>query len=167
MITDLDRADRSGARAPEDPVAFVAEAQRMTNERDVDAVMTVYGPDPVLELVTEGAVERHAGAPEIRSAWSMLLGVFERRGVLVEKTVIAIDDGVIVNGWKSVGAGPAMRGLEVWAFDDGARVVRHLAHTFIDVKPAASWHAQARVLLSAPRLALALGSARRGAERKS
>ena len=167
MITDLDRTTRAAARVPENPAQFVAEAQRMTNERDVDAVMTVYGPHPVLQLVTEGAVERHAGTHEIRSAWSTLLGVFERRDVLVEKTVIAVDDGVIVNGWESVVAGPAMRGLEVWAFDEGARVVRHLAHTFLDVKPATSWHAQSRVLISAPRLAVALGSARRRAGREA
>ena len=167
MITDLNRAARADSRLPDDPAQFVAEAQRMTNERDVDAVMGVYGPAPLLELVTEGAVEQHVGAPQIRAAWSMLLGVFERRGVLVEKTVIAIDDGVIVNGWESVGPGPSMRCLEVWAFGEDARVVRHLAHTFIDVKPADSWHARARVVISSPRLAAALGSARRRATKEA
>lgn len=162
MIGSLDRSGRRGACIPSDPEAFIVEAERITNQRDARAVMSVYGSLPVLEFVTEGALERHVGATEVLAAWTTLFDVFEGAGILISKTLIAAGDGVIVNGWESVAdSTSAIRGLEVWAFDESGDVERHLAHTFLQVKPASSWHAQARVAFSSPRLALALMSTRR------
>ncbi len=38
-----------------DPVAFVAEAERLTNSHDSVGAAAVYAPDARLELVTDGA----------------------------------------------------------------------------------------------------------------
>lgn len=152
------------ARLPGDIAAFVADAERVTNSHALEEILAVYAAEPVLEMVTEGASSRHEGTAAVRAAWTPLVEAFARERFAVRKTVIAAADGVLVNGWEgSSRRRTEMRGLEVWAFDDQSQVVRHLLHTFVDVRPAASWRARLRVLVASPGLALTLAAAERRA----
>src|SRR5204862_665104 len=56
-------------RLPDDPEGFVREAERITNEADLEAAVALYAPDGELESVTDGATEHYRGRAEITRAW--------------------------------------------------------------------------------------------------
>ncbi len=154
-------------RLPDDPAAFVAAAERLTNAHDAPGAAAVYAPDARLVLITNGAREEHHGRGAIERAWGVVLGAGERRGFRVRKTVVAVGGDTIVNRWEGeIGERADVHGTESWRFDADARVVEHQALTFLGVRPATSLAARLLVLAAAPRTALALLRAERRASRK-
>lgn len=144
--------------------AFVRGAERATNDHDAAAAAAVYADDAVLELVTDGLLERHEGRAAIERAWRVVLGAAGRRGLHVAKAIVAVDGDTIVNRWSGSFAGSSSCcGIESWRLDAEGRVVEHRLETFLAVRPKASLPGQLRVLLTAPRVALALKAAERAA----
>lgn len=146
----------SAGRLPEDPVAFVKEAERLTNIADADGAASVYAPDAVLESITDGAHERHEGREAVHGAWRVYMDVLRSRGFRLEKRFLVAADGVIVNEWSgTIGSGEPTRGIEVWRFDDGGRVRAHTMYSFLTVKESTHLAMRVRLLLNYPRTALA------------
>ncbi len=147
---------------PSDAAAFVAAAEHLTNTHDTVGTAAVYAPGAMLELVTDGAVELHRGTQEIADAWHTVLSAGARHGFTVRKTVVAADEDTIVNRWEGTfGSRQPCRGIESWRFDSAGLVAEHRAETFLRVRPAGAIRAQVRLLLGAPRVAIALARARR------
>ena len=137
-----------------DPAAFVAAAERATNDRDLAAVMGVYSPDAVLEAITDGTLEVHRGAEAIRAAWTAYLEVLAKGDFRLRKTFLAAGEEWITNRWEGTLAGQDARGLESWRFDAEGRVDRHLLYSFLNVKPSQEASVRLRMLVSYPRTAL-------------
>ncbi|GAA4802892.1 nuclear transport factor 2 family protein [Nocardioides caeni] len=149
-----------------DAVAFVAEAERLTNAHDAAGAARVYAEDASLELVTDGAVEWHHGRDAIERAWRIVLEAGGERGFAVTKTVVAASATTVVNRWEgSFGGGGACRGIESWTFGADGLVVEHRAETFLVVRAAATWRSRLRLLLGSPRVALAFARAERRLDR--
>jgi ketosteroid isomerase-like protein len=141
---------------PEDPVAFVKAAERMTNQGDVEATMAIYAPDATLESITDGAHERHVGTGAIRRAWQVYMGALTSRRFIITKTLRVAADGVIVNEWEGTIAGRTKtRGIERWTFDAEGRVSEHAMYTFLAVRPSSSLLQRLRMLSAYPRTAAA------------
>lgn len=140
-----------------DAVAFVSGAERAVNERDLEATVGVYAADADLSVVTDGALEDHRGSEAILHAWSAYLRVFAARGFHLQKTIVAANDGIVVNTWTgTLGGRTEAQGIEVWRFDDSGRVRQHRMYSFLNVKPSTSLLARARLALAYPLTALAL-----------
>lgn len=149
-----------------DPVAFVAEAQRLTNTHDFAGAAAVYAPDARLELVTDGAVEWHEGRDAIQQAWQVVLDAGRAQGFQVVKEVVTASADTVVNRWEgSFGGRGACRGIESWTFGAEGLVVEHRAETFLSVRPASSWRARLRLLVTSPRVALGFARAERTVHR--
>jgi hypothetical protein len=109
--------------APDDPAAFVAEAQRITNERDVDAVLDVYSADATWTTVMDGLVITAHGHDEIHTRWGVMCRFMAARRLVVDKQLVTADERTIVNEWTGSLAGKTTaRGIEVWRFDEHGRV---------------------------------------------
>lgn len=140
-----------------DPGAFVAEAERLTNSHDAEGASANYAPGAVLELVTDGALERHVGPAAIREAWRVVLHAGRARGFRVRKTLVAVDGDTIVNRWEGeIGGRDRARGIETWRFDADGLIVEHVLFSFLDVRPSTSLVARARIAIGGPRTALTL-----------
>ena len=100
MLAELG-APRQGARLPDDPAAFIADAERVTNTQALEEILSVYSTEPALELVTEGAAARHEGRTAVRAAWTPLVHAFARERFAVGKTLIAATDGVLVTSLRA------------------------------------------------------------------
>lgn len=147
----------AAGRVPADPAAFVAEAERITNEHDVDAAIKVYADDAVVELVTDGVLERYVGLSHVTEGWRAIMAALGRRNPQVRKTVLAVSDGVVVNSWTGSLAGSAdARGLDIWHFDGDGRVREHKLYTFLSVRPSTHPLARLRFALTHPVAALIL-----------
>lgn len=143
------------ARVPADPAAFVAEAERITNERDVDAAITVYAEDAVVDLITDGVHERYVGRQHVTEGWRAMMSAMGRRNLLVRKSVLAVGAGVVVNSWTgSLDGSDDARGLDVWHFDTAGRVREHQLYTFLSVRPSTHPLARLRFALTSPVTAL-------------
>ena len=140
---------------PEDPGAFVAAAERATNERDLEATVGVYAPTARLESLTDGAWERHQGIEEIKTAWKGYLAAMKSRGFWLEKTLTSAAGDTIVNQWVGgLGGRTDAQGIEYWRFDDEGRVREHRMYSFLNVKPSTSPLQRLRLTLAYPRTAL-------------
>lgn len=140
---------------------FVAEAERMTNERDVDGVRDVYAPDAHWTTVLDGTVIESHGIDEIHRDWGLLCAVMDRRGMFVRKHVVAADGNTIVNEWAgTVGGRSGPRGIEVWVRDDAGRVIKQHLYAFGDARPDSSAVQQLRMLIAHPLTAWAHARAR-------
>jgi hypothetical protein len=146
-----------------EPIAFLAAAERATNDYDLDAVMSVYAPEATLESVTDGAQERHRGAPAVRRAWAGYLGGLGERGLTLSKHLVSSTEDTIVNEWHGRGRHRRARGIEVWRFDPAGLVVEHRLFTFLDTRPAQGLLARLRLAAVSPRIAAALLRAQRRA----
>ena len=136
---------------PEDPAAFVAAAEGGINERDLASTAGVYAPNAVLDVLTDGAFERHVGGDAIRRAWEGYLAAMESRGFSLRKTLLAASGDTITNEWKgTLGGRTDARGMEMWRFDESGRVVEHRMYSLMNVKPATSRLARLRVSASYP-----------------
>jgi hypothetical protein len=143
-----------------DPAAFVAEAERITNDRDLAAIPAVYAAGAVFEVISDGVHEIHRGADEILAAWRVYFDVLRRGDFRLRKQLAAADAATICNRWEgTLGRGRA-RGIEIWRLDSAGRVEEHHMYTFLDVRPADSLRAQLRALISQPRAAAAFLMAR-------
>jgi ketosteroid isomerase-like protein len=143
-------------RLPDDPAAFVAAAERATNEYDLNGAAAVYAQDAVMHSVTDGAEETHSGAVAIRSAWDGYFAGMRATGFQLEKTLVSADGDTIVNSYdSSFRDGRKGRGIETWHFDDEAKVREHHMYSFFEVRPSSSLVQQLRLLISYPRIALA------------
>lgn len=141
---------------PPDPRAFVAAAERATNDRDLAAIMVIYASDPVLETLTDGAHEIHQGRAAVESAWRGYLGAMRAREFALRKDLLSAADGILVNEWHGAfGAGAPARGIETWRFDADGRVEAHALYTYSRVRPSTSLRQRACLLLNDPRLAVA------------
>ncbi len=142
--------------------AFVAGAERATNDHDAAAAAAMYAPDAILELVTDGLFERHEGLAAIERAWRVVLGAGRRRAMRVSKTLVAVDDRTIVNRWTGTfDESTSCCGIETWLLDDDGLVTEHRLETFLAVRPKESRHGQLALLVAAPRVAFALRAAER------
>lgn len=154
------RASEPSAPPPQatvpDPVTFLREAESATNAWDLDAVLSVYGPEATLESVTDGAREIHRGPAALRMAWTTYLGAFRAQRLQLSKRLVTAGSDTIVNEWSGDEAHKRARGIEFWRFSDRGEVVEHRLYTFLDTRPSSSPLARLRLGLTAPGLALSL-----------
>jgi hypothetical protein len=144
--------------------AFVAEAERMTNERDVDSVRTVFASTAHQTATIDGLLVEADGIEEIHRAWDTMCAFMERRQMYVEKTLVTADDATIVNEWVGTIAGKrAARGIEVWKLDQAGLVVDQRLYGFLDARPDSSPVQNLRMLVAHPLTAVAFARARAGA----
>jgi hypothetical protein len=142
-------------------IAFVAEAERMTNERDVDGIRDVFAPDGHQVATLDGLLIEANGIDEIHRAWATMCAFMERRRVSVSKTLVMADATTIVNEWVGTVAGRASaRGIEVWQLDEGGLVVDQRLYGFLDARPESSPVQALRMLTSHPLTAAAFARAR-------
>lgn len=153
----MSRTITTAGRLPADPVGFVADAERITNERDVNAAVEVYAADVVVELITDGVRERYTGLEHATAGWRALMAAMDRRKLWVRKTLLAASDGMIVNEWVGSHHGSDdARGLDIWHFDAKGRVREHRLYTFLSVRHSADPVARLRMTLTAPVTGLAV-----------
>ena len=143
-------------RLPDDPAAFVAAAEKATNDYDLEAAASVYASGAVMQSVTDGAEERFEGADAIRGAWRGYFEGMRSTGFQLAKTLVSADGDTIVNSYdSSFRDGRSGQGIETWRFDDDGRVREHHMYSFLAVRPSSSLVQQLRLLISYPRIALA------------
>lgn len=148
-------------RLPDDPAAFVAEAEKATNDYDRGVIRRVFAADAVSEQISSGARDVFHGVDEISAAWEADCAGFETSRLRVEKTLISAGGDVIANTWQGEFFGrPGARGLEVWRFDAEGKVRQHHLYSYVDTGPASSLKQRMRMLLNYPRLAVTFARAR-------
>lgn len=141
--------------------AFVAEAERMTNERDVDGIRAIVGDDVHQLAIFDGMVIEARGRDEIHQAWGRMCAFMDARRMFVSKSVVTADENTIVNEWTGEVAGrPGVRGIEVWKFDAAGLVSEHRLYGFLDPRPETSVVQSLRMLLAHPGTALGYAKAR-------
>jgi hypothetical protein len=146
-----------------DAAAFVAEAERMTNERDVDGIREVFATDAHWTTTLDGTVLESHGIDAIHRDWGLLCAVMERRQMFVAKTLVLADERTIVNVWVGTVAGrDSARGIEVWVRDADGRVVDQRLYGFSDARPDTSVVQNLRMLVAHPRTAVAFARAKAG-----
>lgn len=156
----------AGARvAPADAAAFVAEAERITNERDVVAIDAVFAPTATQTVVVDGLVITARNRDEIRAGWSAMCAFMRARGLTVSKRLVSVDDQTIVNEWRGNGARANARGIECWRFGAGGLVVEQRLYGFLNAGPDTSPRQQLRLLLAYPITAVTFAMARLRAAR--
>jgi hypothetical protein len=117
---------RSAAYVPDDPAAFVALVERITNEADESALDAIYGDDVFFENLIDGAHDCYAGRAAVVNAWRAYMRGLAARGLRVRKRLITVSDDSIVNEWRgTIGAGRPVCGLEIWTFDALGKVREH------------------------------------------
>jgi len=144
-------------------LAFVAEAERMTNERDVDGIRAVFAPDGHWTATMDGLVIEASGIDEIHRGWGAMCRFMAARRMYVAKTLVLADERTVVNEWTGEVAGrTSARGIEVWQLDDAARVSDQRLYGFLDARPDTSPVQNLRMLASHPLTALAFARTRWG-----
>lgn len=147
---DLDRAR-----------AFVAEAQRLTNERDVDGIRHVFAPGAHQAAILDGILLESDGIDEIHRRWRTMCAFMERRRMYVEKTLVTADLSTIVNEWVgTVAEKSTARGIEVWNLDANGLVTDQRLYGFLDARPETSQVQNLRMLISHPANVLAFARSR-------
>lgn len=141
--------------------AFVAEAERMTNERDVDGIRAVVSEDAHQIATLDGLLIEAHGRVEIHRAWGTMCAFMEARRMFVTKTLVTADATTIVNEWTGEIAGrQTARGIEVWKLDDDGLVVEQRLYGFLDARPESSPVQNLRMLVAHPLTALGYARAR-------
>ena len=141
--------------------AFVAEAERMTNERDVDGIRAVVSEDAHQIATLDGLLIEAHGRDEIHRAWGTMCAFMEARRMFVTKTLVTADATTIVNEWTGEIAGrQTARGIEVWKLDDDGLVVEQRLYGFLDARPESSPVQNLRMLVAHPLTALGYARAR-------
>ncbi len=145
----------------ESATAFVAEAERMTNERDVDGIRAVVSEDAHQIATLDGLLIDARGRDEIHRAWGTMCAFMEARRMFVTKTLVTADETTIVNEWTGEIAGKqTARGIEVWKLDDEGLVVEQRLYGFLDARPESSPIQSLRKLVAHPLTALGYARAR-------
>ncbi|GAA1674202.1 hypothetical protein GCM10009745_16540 [Kribbella yunnanensis] len=141
--------------------AFVAEAERMTNERDVDGIRTVFAANGHQTATLDGLIIEANGIDEIHRAWRTMCAFMAKRQMFVTKTLATADETTIVNEWIGTVAGKqSARGIEVWKLDDAGLVVDQHLYGFLDARPETSPVQNLRMLLAHPLSAIAFARVR-------
>jgi hypothetical protein len=141
--------------------AFVAEAERMTNERDVDGIRAVVSEDAHQIATLDGLLVEAHGRDEIHRAWGTMCAFMEARRMFVTKTLVTADKTTIVNEWTGEVAGRrTARGIEVWKLDDDGLVVEQRLYGFLDARPDSSPIQNLRMLVAHPLTAIGYARAR-------
>jgi ketosteroid isomerase-like protein len=141
--------------------AFVAEAERMTNERDVDGIRAVVSEDAHQIATLDGLLIEAHGRDEIHRAWGTMCAFMEARRMFVTKTLVTADKTTIVNEWTGEVAGRrTARGIEVWKLDDDGLVVEQRLYGFLDARPDSSPVQNLRMLVAHPLTAIGYARAR-------
>lgn len=141
--------------------AFVAEAERMTNERDVDGIRQVFAPDARQTATLDGLLIEANGIDEIHRGWGTMCAFMEKRQMYVTKSLVTADETTIVNEWVgTVGGKQSARGIEVWKLDDAGLVVDQRLYGFLDARPESSPVQNVRMLLAHPLTAVAYARAK-------
>jgi len=142
--------------------AFVREAERMTNERDIDGIRNVFAVDGRWTITIDGTVINARGVDEIHRSWAALCRFMDARRMVVAKTLVSADDRTIVNEWTGKVAGRSnARGIEVWQLDEHGKVTDQRLYGFLDSRPDSSALQSVRMLAAHPRTALAFARTRR------
>jgi hypothetical protein len=146
----------AASRLPDDPAAFVASAEAITNERAAHAVRALYAPDAVFTAVTDGALSRAEGVEEIVAKWEAFFAFLAARRFQLEKRLLVAADGMIVNEWTgSLGGRTHAIGIESWRFDDGGLICEHKLYSYLNARSARSPLQRLRLLLAYPLTAAA------------
>jgi len=141
--------------------AFVAEAERMTNERDVDGIRHVFASAGHQIATLDGLLIEASGIDEIHRAWGTMCAFMEKRQMYVEKTLVAADANTIVNEWTGTVAGKrSARGIEVWTLDEEGLVADQHLYGFLDARPESSPVQSLRMLAAHPLTAIAFARVR-------
>jgi hypothetical protein len=141
--------------------AFVAEAQRMTNERDVDGIRTVFAADGHQTATLDGLLIEANGIDEIHRAWGTMCAFMDKRQMYVEKALVTADETTIVNEWVGTVAGKkTARGIEVWKLNEAGLVVDQRLYGYLDARPESSPVQNLRMLVSHPLTAIAFARVR-------
>jgi hypothetical protein len=142
---------------PDDPAAFVAEAEHAINERDADAAASVYAGGAVLERVNDGKQEVHRGAVEIWGFWERDLADLAAPGVAVSKTLTAASGDTIAGEWEAiVESRTESKGVEYWRFDQDGRVYEHRIYGHVAAEPPEGLFERLRSAWAQPAAAFAL-----------
>jgi nuclear transport factor 2 (NTF2) superfamily protein len=142
---------------PEEPSAFVAEAERALNSRDPDALACVYSEAAVIERVDSGNEEVHRGAAEIRLDWQRYVDDSAARDLVVQKSLVSASGDTIAAEWEAAAEGRVERkGVEYWRFDDEGKVYEHRIYGHAATEPPESPLKRLRLALVHPVAALAL-----------
>lgn len=145
------------------PHAFVFEAERMTNERDIEGIRKVFAVDGRWTLTIDGTVISAHGVDEIHQVWATLCRFMDARRIFVAKSLVTADDRTIVNEWTDRVAGRSRaRGIEVWQLNERSKVTDQRLYGFLDPRPDSSTLQILRTLAAHPRTALAFARIRRG-----
>jgi len=145
----------------EEAAAFVAEAERMTNERDVEGVRDVFAPDGHWVATLDGLLIEATGVKEIERSWAVMCAFMDKRRMYVEKSLVVADGTTVVNEWVGVVAGRrSARGIEVWVRDTEGRGLDQRLYGFLDARPESSPVQNARMLLAHPLTAVAFARVR-------
>lgn len=141
--------------------AFVREAERMTNERDVDGIRKVFAKDGRWTVTIDGSVVEARGVDEIHRGWAAMCRFMTARRMFVAKALVAFDDRTIVNEWTGQVAGRRnARGIEVWQLDEHRKVTDQRLYGFLDPRPDSSLLQSVRMVVAHPRTAIAFAQAR-------
>ncbi|MFI7529041.1 nuclear transport factor 2 family protein [Nocardia salmonicida] len=134
-----------------DPHQFVAEAQRITNTRDIAALRQIFADNAIWTSTIDGIVINAHGIGEIEDYWLLMCRFMQARKIFVRKELIAFDDGTLVSGWTGTGrGGSASRGVEVWKFDANGLIINQRADGFLNTAPDASLCQSLRLLATYP-----------------
>lgn len=138
-----------------DAERFVADAERITNTVALSDALALFDDDCVAEWVFDGVAQRLQGIDEISRAMDTMFGVNRELRIAGRKTLVCADATTIVNTWQGGFDGDNRQfGTEVWTLRDG-RVVRHRMDISLRLRAVDSPGGQLRMLLTAPRTALA------------
>ena len=149
---------------PADPAGFVLNAERGINDYDLDATAGAYARDGRLENYVDGSFESWEGGDAIREAWGAYLEAMRERRFSLRKTLLTASGDTIVNTWTgSLGGRTDAEGIEYWRFDDDGMVREHRMYSLMNVKPAASPLARARMAFAYPLSSLSFLRARKRA----
>jgi hypothetical protein len=142
---------------PEDPVAFVAQAEAATNAADVEWAMSIYAPSIKLETFGDGVRQVHEGAEAVRSAVTTLYDWLSASDGHIHKTLVAASGDVLVNEWQGnlFNGRYKTYGAEFWYFDDTGHVVRNVLYQSLDPKPLLHPITGVRGIVGHPRVTLA------------
>ena len=145
--------------------AFAAEAERLTNGALIDEWLALYHPDALAEWIVDGCYERHDGIDAIRPAATLMADLWRREKLRVTKYLLCATDDTFVLSFDGTFEGRgSVGGSEVWSLHEGL-VTHHRMYCYLDIRPRASWLAQARVMVANPRIATSILRLERQTER--
>ena len=98
------------------------------NRADREAVVALFAPDA--ELIDPVGTPTHKGADGIRNFWDQVRSITEDIKLVPQETVVCGSEAVMVFATeaRSAGAGMRMTVVDVFEFDDAAKITRLKAY---------------------------------------